>query len=197
MTPRIVGLMAITGLSIGLGSCVVSERPLIVNAKPIFGEHASAVLFTDFKVEAGYSAAAVSYRWVDGFYERASADSRQIIKFNVEPLAGGDFVVARSTEDKADGRHKIFTYLLGRKMASGAYVGVPLDDDALSQSDRNRICKNGRDEIFCSIDDHEQMVLIATATAARTFRDPGIAVLTHEEGTPQAPLESLGRRGTP
>ena len=180
LTIRLQKLVVAIGLGIGMGSCVLSDRPLIVDAKPLLGGRTSAILFRDFKEGAGYIAQPSIFYWKDGFYVRSGKAGEPVVKFTVEPLAGDDFIVERSQEDKADGQGA-FTYLLGRKVAAGGYLGVPLADDALPTTDRDKICNNAPVRLFCRVSNHDQMLLIAKATAARALHDPWLVVLTREE----------------
>lgn len=114
-----------------------NERCDRLAAKPLLGGRTSAILFRDFEDGGGYVAQPSTFYWKDGFYVRSGKAGEPVVKFTIEPLAGDDFVVERSQKDKADGQRP-FAYLLGRKVAAGGYLGVPLADDALPNADWTR-----------------------------------------------------------
>ena len=115
-------LGAVALLALGAGSCVISDKPLIVGSKPILGERFDAVLFRDFTEGAGYSSQKVGYRWIDGFYVRSSATGKYMVKFATESLPNNDLLVERTQEDRPEGQAKLFTYFIARKVADGAYL---------------------------------------------------------------------------
>ena len=177
-TPDKLKTIGIAMICLSLGSCVVSEKPLIVGAKPILGAHVSAVLFRDYKDGQGYSAQGSSFRWEDGFYVRAGADGDKVVKFAAEPLQGEDFILERTQDDRGANGRQVYAYFLGRRVAEGAYVGVPLDEDALSPAYRKTVCGDLEPGIFCNVASREQVEAIANATAKRALRDPSVVVLT-------------------
>ncbi len=171
-----LGVVAL--LAGGLGSCVISDKPLIVGSKPFLGERFDAVLFEDFTDGAGYSSQKVGYRWMDGLYVRGSAPGKRMVKFAAEPLAGADLLIERTQDDAAAGQAKLFTYFIARKVADGAYLVVPLNENDLSPNERDGICGKDQPEGFCAIKDHDQLLTSARATAGKTLRNPSVAVLT-------------------
>ena len=169
---------AVALLTMCLGSCVISEKPLIVGSKSLLGKQFDAVLFRDFTEGMGYSSQKVDYRWVDDLYVRDSTAGKRLIRFVAEPLSATDFLIERSQDDPAVGQPKLFTYFIARKVAAGAYLLAPLDENDLSPADRDRICDKNQPEGFCAIKDHDQLMIAARATAGKTLRNPSVAVLT-------------------
>ena len=158
MLLRRARLGAVGLLTLGLGSCVISDKPLIVGNKPIFGDRFDAVLFRDFTEGAGYSAQKVGYHWSDGYYLRASAGGKHVVRFAAEMLSATDFLIERSQDDRAAGQAKLFTYFIARKVADGAYLVAPLNENDLSAADREAMCDKDQPEGFCSIKDHDQLM---------------------------------------
>ena len=171
-------LGAVALLALFSGSCVISDRPLVVGSKPILGERFDAVLFRDFTEGSGYSSQKVGYRWSDGFYVRRSASGKYMVRFAAEPISDTDLLVERTQDDRPEGRPKLFTYFIARKVADGAYLIAPLNENDLSVSDREGICGKDQPEGFCAIKDHDQLVTSARATAGKTWRNTSVAVLT-------------------
>lgn len=174
-------LVAVALLALGLGSCVISDKPLVVGSKPLFGDRFDAILFRDFTEGAGYSSQKVGYRWMDGYYVRASAGGKHMVRFAAETLSATDFLIERSQDDRAAGQAKLFTYFIARKVADGAYLVAPLSENDLSAADREAMCDKDQPEGFCSIKDHDQLMTSARATEGKTLRNVSVAVLTFGE----------------
>ncbi len=192
MLLRRARLVAVGLLALGLGSCVISDKPLIVGTKPIFGDRFDAVLFRDFTEGAGYSAQKVGYHWSDGYYLRASAGGKHVVRFAAEMLSATDFLIERSQDDRAAGQAKLFTYFIARKVADGAYLLAPLNENDLSAADREAMCDKDQPEGFCSIKDHDQLMTSARATEGKTLKNASVAVLTFGEELKAASAPVVG-----
>ncbi len=174
-------LVAVALVALGLGSCVISDKPLVVGSKPLLGDRFDAVLFRDFTEGSGYSAQKVGYHWSDGYYLRASAGGKHMVRFAAETLSATDFLIERSQDDRAAGQAKLFTYFIARKVADGAYLVAPLNENDLSAADREAMCDKDQPEGFCSIKDHDQLMTSARATEGKTLKNVSVAVLTFGE----------------
>ena len=163
-----------------LSSCVVSDKPLVADGKPFLGPQFTMVLYRDFSAGKGYAPQQVSYRWVDGGYQRESVSHAHMVKFVAEVLDGRDFLIERSQAAPGEATSNVFTYWIGRQVSDGAYLIFPVNENDLSVTERDAICAKDEPEGFCTVKTHEQLVASARATAAKPPREPAVAVLMDE-----------------
>ena len=81
----------------------------------------------------------------------AAATGKYLVKFATEPLPDGDLLVERAQDDRPAGQAKLFTYFIARKVADGAYLIGPLNENDLAATDRDGICGKDQPEGFCAI----------------------------------------------
>ena len=175
--PR-AALLAAAGL--GLCSCVVSDKALVADGKPFLGPQVTMVLYRDFSAGKGYAPRQVSYRWVDGGYQRESTTATHRVTFVAEVLDGHDFLIERSQVARGDATSNVFTYWIGRQVSEGTYLIFPVNENDLPPADRDILCAKDEPEGFCTVKTHDQLVAAARATASKPPREPAVAVLVDE-----------------
>ena len=179
--PRAAFLVA---AGLGLCSCVISDKPLVTDGKPFLGPRVTMVLYRDFSAGKGYAPQQVSYRWVDGGYQREGATAKYMVKFVSEVLEGKDLLIERSQVAQADATPNVFTYWIGRQVSDGAYLIFPVNENDLAPTDRDAICAKDEPEGFCTVKTHDQLVASARATASKPPHEPAVAVLVDESPRP-------------
>ena len=163
-------LAVLASAALTLTACVESGTPLISNAKPLLGEEFRVHLYDDFSEGKPKSFHAAAYRWVNGEYVRASGLGSDAKRFVAEPLAAKDFVI-QSTDEHS----KRFVFWIGRKLHDGTYLVFPLDMADADDVTRKRACGDQVD--VCRISSHDQLLVMARATAGKPASDPVLGVV--------------------
>ena len=163
-------LAVLTSAALALTACVESGEPLIRNAKPLLGQEFRVHLYDDFSEGKPKDFHAAAYRWVNGEYVRASGLGSDAKRFVAEPLAAKDFVI-QSTDENG----KRFVFWIGRKLHDGAYLVFPIDMSDADDATRKRVCGDQVD--VCRISSHEQLLVMARATAAKQPNDPVLSIV--------------------
>lgn len=187
-------MASLIGLSLCLGSCVISEAPLLAKSKPLLGPQFDMIVYRDFASDKGFESHHVNYRWIDGAYTRNSATTTHIIRFVSEPLGGNDYLIERSQSDRANGPAHVFTYWIGRKVTDGTYLIFPIDEHDLSQTDRESVCAKDQSEGSCIVREHAQLVVAARATASKPIRNPAVGILVDESAREAASIQLVKDR---
>jgi hypothetical protein len=168
--PR-TALVLLASAALTLTACVESGAPIVRNAKPLLGQQFNVHLYDDFTDGKPKNFHAAAYRWTDGEYIRASGLGSDAKRFTAEPLAGSDFVI-QSTDEHG----KRFVFWIGRKLHDGAYLIFPLNVADADDATRKSVCGAEHVEV-CRISTHEQLVVMARATAAKPPRDQVLSVV--------------------
>ena len=163
-------LAAFASAALTLTACVESGTPIVKNAKPLLGQQFNVHLYEDFSEGKPKNFHAAAYRWANGEYVRASGLGSDAKRFAAEPLAANDFVI-QSTDENG----KRFVFWIGRKLHDGTYLVFPLDMADADDATRKSVC--GSDQDVCRISTHEQLVIMARATAAKPPRDPVLSIV--------------------
>ena len=163
-------LTVLTSAALALTACVELDAPLISNAKPLLGQEFRVHLYDDFSEGKPKDFHAAAYRWVNGEYVRASGLGSDAKRFVAEPVAAKDFVI-QSTDENS----KRFVFWIGRKLHDGAYLVFPLDMADADDATRKRVCGDQVD--VCRISSHEQLLVMARATAAKQPSDPVLSIV--------------------
>ena len=145
--------------------------PIVKNAKPLLGPQFNVHLYEDFTDGRPMNFHAAAYRWMNGEYVRTGGLGSDAKKFVAEPLAANDFVI-QSTDEAG----KRFVFWIGRKLHDGAYLIFPLDMADVDDATRKKVCGSDFPDI-CQISTHEQLVIMARASAAKPPRDPVLSVV--------------------
>ncbi len=138
------------------------------------------VLYRDFEAGKGFGSQYVNYRWLEGAYVRDSATTTHVIKFAAEPLDGSDFLIERSQSERAAAPANLYTYWIGRKVTDGTYLIFPVNEHDLAPGETSRICDKDSPEGFCGVNDHEQLVAAARATASKPVQAPAVGVIVDD-----------------
>ena len=170
LLPR-TALAVLGSAALALTACVKSDAPIVRNAKPLLGQHFNVHLYEYFTDERPSSFHAATYRWVNGEYVRASGLGSDARRFVAEPLAANDFVI-QSTDENG----KRFVFWIGRKLHDGAYLVFPLDMADADEATRRSVCGSDHPDV-CRISSHEQLVIMARASATKPPRDPVLGVV--------------------
>jgi hypothetical protein len=121
-----------------------------------------------------------TYQWKDGEYLRASGLARDIRRFVVQPLSSNDFLIqATGDTDKqtSDPNERIFEYWIGRRLVEGVYLIFALDETDVDEATRHTICGDEKPVGICHIQSHDQLVILAHATAIQPVRESALGVI--------------------
>jgi hypothetical protein len=136
--------------------------PLITDARPLLGQHFEVHLYETFVDGKASDFHSSTYYWKEGQYVRGSGLARDAKRFVAQPLAANDFLL-QSSDDNA----KLFNYWIGRKLAVGVYLIFPLDETDANDATRKAACGKDLPEGICRVENYEQLVTMARATAAK------------------------------
>jgi hypothetical protein len=153
-----------------LSACIDSTSPILTDAQPVFGPWLNLQLYTlrkDFADEPEK----VSYAWNGKLYARAGGGMKDIGAITLHPFEAGDYIL-----QAAPARPKSTTeYALLRKVASGAYLVIAIDEADADEATRASHCTHPGGTA-CRIATREQLFAFARATAAH-HKDEGGLVL--------------------
>ncbi len=91
-------------------------------------------------------------------------------RFVAEPLAEKDFVI-QSTDEHS----KRFVFWIGRKLHDGTYLVFPLNMSDADDATRKKVCGDQVD--VCRILSHDQLLVMARATAGKPPKDPVLGIV--------------------
>ena len=155
-----------------LSGCVESQMPLMTDARPLLGQQFEVHLYESFVDGKANDFHTSVYRWKDGQYVRGSGLARDAKRFVAQSLAANDFLIQSTNEDA-----KVFNYWIGRKLAVGAYMIFPLNENDADDATRNAVCGTDQPEGSCRIRTYDQLVTLARATAAKPVREAALGVV--------------------
>jgi hypothetical protein len=154
--PLAVALIVFAALV--LSACVQSDKPLLAGSEPLLGIRFQLTLYQDFTEGKPRSVKTSVFRWKDDHYALVSGDSSGVQYFVVQPLDGGKLLIEANEHDHV--------YLLARKLASGSYGIVPIDQDDVDEATRDRTCVT-RNPVICTIRTRRQLDVFVRAAAAK------------------------------
>ena len=144
-----------------LSACVQSDRPLLAGSKPLLGMQFQINLYQDFTKGKAPSVKTAVFRWNGTHYALVSGNSSGVQYFVVQPFDGNLLIEANENNH---------VYLLGRKLAKGAYRIVPIDQNDVDEATRDRTCVT-RNPVICTINTRRQLDTFVRAAAAKTGGD--------------------------
>ena len=179
--------LALGASTLGLASCVVSDKALVSDAKPIMGSQFTAQLYRRFTDGRAHELRASTFRWKDGAYVvvDGAVDLRRFVSMR---LKGDDEIIQGS-----DAGGKAFTYWLGRKLVDGAYLILPLDEGHADAAIRSTLCTREEPGGFCVVDTKEHLVALAEATAKGASKDAEVAVIVADGVKPVSDILDVRR----
>jgi hypothetical protein len=157
-----------------LAGCVTSKTPLLTDGKPMIGERPRLVLY-GLRDGAAHDPERVSFRW-DGARYVKTGGMKGVVSITLHSLAGRDLIVQSASRGKAD----VVEYAVARKLADGAYLVVPVDENDADAADRETFCVK-TDNASCEARTVEHLLALARATAGKIGDKGGLAVLLAEK----------------
>ena len=111
------------------------------------------------------------YQWKDDSYVRGSGRARDAKRFVAQPLEANDFLL-QSTDNP-----NLFNYWIGRKLAVGVYLVIPVDETDADDATRTAVCGKDQPEGICRVGTYDQLLKMARATAAKPVRNAALGVV--------------------
>jgi len=164
---------AFLGLALALstlGGCITSSAPILGDARAILGDRIQIHAFTPTK-DGGREHSAVVFEWSGSRYLPLSSVA-EVADFTVHPYEGRDLIIQSRGRRGA----RPIQYALGRRIAEGVYLIIPINAEDADEPTRERFCTKTQDAA-CRITTPEQLFVFARATAARDEESGGIAVV--------------------
>jgi hypothetical protein len=156
--------------SLALGGCISSTAPVLSDAKPVLGERGLIHVFT-LSQGTAHDPGVVSFRWSGSRY-LVRGKSIGFSDFTAYPYEGRDWIVQGSTQRAPS--HVEFG--LARRLADGAYLLVPINEDDADEPTREKFCTKTQDA-SCRIATPEQLFVFARASADKPVEGGGLAVV--------------------
>lgn len=163
---RLVTVLAALG-ALALTGCIDSAKPILTDAKPVFGSQVRFQFYGLYK-GAAVDPEQAEYVWKDGRYVHAGGDMKDTAAFSVHPLEGDDSIIQSVPADK---EHRI-DYALMHELLDGVFHVLLIDENDASEAVRKAHCRKTGDSP-CRIETREQLFALARATAAKRRADRG------------------------
>lgn len=159
--------------AIALPGCIDSKGPILIDAKPVFGERLRLQLYTLHKGIAN-EPEQTSYTWNGKLYVHAGGGLRDVRAFSVHEFEGGDYIV----QDVPAKRPSFNEYGLMHKLADGVYLIRAIDEDDVDEATRKAHCGRGdrKNPASCRIETRDQLFAFARAAAAKHHDDGGLVI---------------------
>ena len=183
-----VRLAALAVAALCLASCVVSETPLVKDAKPTLGSRFTVQLFRKFSDGRAHELNTSVFEWKGDTYVNTGGSAMDLPQFVARPLSN-DYIIQSSNVGR-----KLFTYWIGRKVTDGVYLVIPLDEGDLSGGLQDTLCRKGSPVGFCVIETAGQLDDIARVTAKSPLKNAEVAVIVEQGLKAGADLKSLSHR---
>lgn len=164
--------LRVAALTIAAGSlsaCIQSDKPILTDAKPIFGDRVKFQLY-QLKDGAAREPDSVSFRWDGSRYVRI-AGLKDIASFTIHPFEGRDSILQTIGAKK----NAPVEYAIARWLADGTYLVFALDENQLEQDVWSRFC-TPMPATSCHVERPEQVFNIARAIAAKPRDSGGLAL---------------------
>lgn len=157
--------------ALALAGCVVSDKPLLSQTKPLLGDHFNVAIYSDFENDRAQTMDERHYAWDGTRYVTTHARPKSDTRIALLPL-GGDVLIQRS-----DRFETLASYWIARPVSPGVYRVSPVDEAALERLVRARICKQA--DGLCHVSTREDLLLAAEASAkAKPSTSVSLAILT-------------------
>ena len=166
------GRIAALGLAAMLAGCVDSAAPLLDGAKPLLGPSARLHMysFTDGKASGPTVA---TFRWDGTQYRVVGRATFDVAAFTAVAFEGDDLIV-QSTSSRP--QIKGIEYALAHKVADGAYLVSPIDEDDADAATRANMCAKGGSD-SCRVASRDALIALAHASAAKIARKGALVVV--------------------
>jgi hypothetical protein len=167
---RSLSASVICAAAILLAGCIDSAKPILTDAKPVFGPRFTAQFFSMSKGVAE-DPTQEQFTW-DGTRYVSTSAKPTIEPFTAFPFGGGDFIVQSVTAKppvKAE-------YALLHKLVDGVFLGRVVDEDDADEQTRAASCKK-TDKYTCRVETREQLLALVRATAAKHHQSGGLVVM--------------------
>jgi len=153
-----------------LGGCISSTAPILGDARAILGDRIQVHGFTPAK-DSGRDHSTVVFEWSGSRYLPLGS-AGDVADFTVHPYEGRDLII----QSRARRGARPIQYALGRRVAEGVYLIIPINAEDADEPTRERFCTKTQDA-NCRITTPEQLFVFARATAARDEESGNIAVV--------------------
>ena len=184
----LIAWVALAFVAPSLSGCIDSSDPILSDSQAIFGPHLKLQLYglrKDYAVEPEQ----VTFNWNGALYTHAGGGLREVSAFSVHPFEAGDYII-----QEVPSKHpRITEYALLHKLADAVYQVIAISEDDADEPTRAAYCGKGTktDPSACRIENREQLIAFARATAARRHTDGGLAIRLD---SPQKPERASRRR---
>lgn len=179
MRRLVVRAVAAAFCALSLSGCVDSAGPILLDAKPLFGERLRLQFYTLHKGFADEPEQA-SFKWDGARYVHAGGGMSDVIAFTAHPFGASSYII----QSAASKRPHILEYAVAHKLAEGVYQVIAIDEDDANRATRVRNCKRV-DGSHCRVVIRKQLFVFARVTAARHKGEGGLVLrLANDDSEP-------------
>jgi hypothetical protein len=139
-------------------------------SKPVFGERVRLHLYS-LRDGAAHQPEIATFRWNGSRYAVPRWRLNELDAFTIHDFEGSDSIVQSF---KAKGE-RVVEYALARKLTEGVYLIVAIDENDADEITRAELCTKGK-AFSCRIENRDQLLTFARATAAKPRQGGGLAV---------------------
>ena len=162
---KAVRAAAAFGAMLALSACVESETPVLTDAKPLLGERIRLRLYS-LRESGAYDPQAIRFRW-DGTRYVNAGGSKDLTSFTIHAFEGADLI--------AQNFGKKIEYGLVRKLASGVFLVIPIDESDADEATRTKFCRKLGGS-SCRVESKDDLFALARATAAKPQDRGGLVI---------------------
>jgi hypothetical protein len=162
---KAIRIAAAFGALLALSACIESETPVLTDAKPLLGERVRLRIYS-LRESGAYDPQAVRFRWDGSRYVNAGG-SKDFTNFTLHAFEGADLI--------AQNFGKKIEYGLVRKLASGVFLVIPIDESDADEATRTKFCRKLGGS-SCRVESKDDLFAFARVTAAKPQDHGGLVI---------------------
>jgi hypothetical protein len=152
--------------------CVRSEKRLLTGARASMGESFEAHFFENFVDGKASIMHTAYYRWTDGQYVLVRGSNHRVLSFTSIALDNENYAVEGTVKENTE-----YNYWVARKVVDGVFLIVPVNEADADDATRAAACTGKQVDGFCFVENQQDLIKLAKATASKALRDPTLGVL--------------------
>jgi hypothetical protein len=173
LTARLLRLSVVLSAFTLLTNCIESTKPILTDARPLFGNQARFQLYA-LRDGAAHDPVTATFVWRTDRYALTSGSEEGFGDFTIHHLEDPDWIVQSLRPGQP------VEYAIARKLADGVYLVVAIDENDADRSTRDQLCDKEAGG-SCRLSSRHALLTFARATAAKPRSDGGLAVLLADQ----------------
>lgn len=166
---RLLRLLLALSIFTLLTNCIESTKPILTDARPLFGTQARFQLYA-LRDGAAFDQMTATFIWRNDRYILTSGSGEGFGDFTIHPFEDPDLIVQSLRPGLPS------EYAIARKLADGIYLVFAIDENEADRSTRDRFCQKEAGA-SCRVSTRDGLLTFARASAAKPRSEGGLAVL--------------------